>query len=188
VLGFTAHHVYEGYLNNKMRNPSIVCQIGSVTVEPEKYIHSIDADRDLISFKLPDVLIGGTRVTVHNTGEWPPSLLKEGDLVVLGGYPGTRRNERQGEADFDFVSFIGRVTQSSGDHLSVYLDLSNSHWPQGITIGETPDLGGASGGPVFLINTTPIETIQFAGVIYEYSQNFELVFARHAAQLTDKLN
>lgn len=183
VLGITALHVYEGYLADKSKVPSLICQMGGVTVEPEKYINRVSKAHDLVSFKLPSVLVGGARVTVHNAAKWPPSKLKKGDLVILGGYPGTRRDEDIGHANFDFVSFVGRITQDSDDHFSIYLDIPNSHWPQGISVGENPNLGGASGGPVFLLRTAPIETIEFAGIVYEYSQQFELVFARHAEQL-----
>lgn len=183
VLGITAYHVYEGYLHDKSKNPMLKCQMGNVTVEPEKYVVTIDPVHDLVTFKLPSVLIAGTGVVVHNAGAWPPPRLNAGDLVIMGGYPGARRREYRRQADFDFVSFIGCVSQSSEDHVALHLDMPNSHWPQGVSVGENPNLGGASGGPVFLLRTEPIETIEFAGVIYEYSQGFELLFARHAAQL-----
>ena len=103
--------------------------------------------------------------------------------MVLGGYPGVRRSEQTGVVEFDFVSFIGRVTQASEDHIALQLDIPNSYWPQETSLGECPDLGGASGGPVFRIRSTPIEMIEYVGVVYEYSQEFELVFARHAVHV-----
>lgn len=183
TLGITANHVYESYLKDKADSPSIKCQIGSVTVEPERYVASIDTALDIAAFKLPSVLIAGTRVTVHNAATWPPEKLTESDLVVFGGYPGRRRTERIGVADFDFVSFVSRISQSSDDHISVYLNMPHSYWPQGVSVGDNPELGGVSGGPVFLLRTEPIETIEFASVIYEYSPEFEVVFARHAVQV-----
>ena len=183
ILGITANHVYEGYLVDKDKNPLLVCQIGGVTVEPEKYVTRVFPELDLISFSLPSVLVAGTHVIIHNAASWPPPKLKEGDLVVLGGYPGARRVERTGKVDFDFVSFIGCISQSSDDHISIYINIPESYWPQGESVGEKPDLGGASGGPVFLLKTEPFETIEYAGVIYECGQDFELIFARHAEEL-----
>jgi len=184
VIGITANHVYQEYLKDKAENPQIVCQIGGVTIEPERYVDKIESSLDIVSFELPQVLLAATRVTVHNLGKWPPKTLEQSDLVIHGGYPGLRREERIGIAQFDFVSFVSRIAQSSDDHISVSLELPNSHWPQGISIGHQTDLGGVSGGPVFRLITEPIEVLEFAGVIYEYSQTYELIFARHACQIS----
>ena len=48
-----------------------------------------------------------------------------------------------------------------------------------------PDLGGVIGGPVFRFRTQPIEMLEFAGIIYESSQTFELVYARHADHISE---
>jgi len=183
VLGITANHVYEQYLKDKAQSPDTRCQFGSITVEPERYVISAEPNLDIVTFDLPVVLATATGVTTHNAGVWPPEELRTSDLVILGGYPGTRRSERSGTADFDFVTFISRVSQCSHDHIAVYLNMPESHWPQGESIGSGPDLGGASGGPVFRLRTDPIETIEFAGMIYESSQEFELIFARHASHV-----
>lgn len=38
-----------------------------------------------------------------------------------------------------------------------------------------------SGGPVFRLVADPIESLEFAGVIYESHQTYELVLCRHAS-------
>ena len=188
TLGITAYHVYKGYLRGKAANGELICQIGSVTVEPEKYVAYESPRQDLVAFRLPSVLLGGTHVHVHSVRSWPPPKVKKGDLVLLGGYPGNRRQEEIGQANFDFVSFIGPVTEASDDRFSLYLNIPNSHWPQGVSLAEAPDLGGASGGPVFFVREKPIDHLEYAGVIYEASRKFEIVFARYAFQLYEELH
>ena len=184
ILAISAFHVYAEYLRDKANAPQVRCQFGGVTVEPERYLVAANEILDLVTFRLPDILIVGTRVTVHNATKWPPDKLVQSDLVIFGGYPGQRRAEKPNSLETDFVTFISRVTQSSDDHASVYLNIPESHWPSGETMGERPDLGGASGGPVFRFRTEPLEILEFAGVIYESSQEFELVRARHASHIS----
>lgn len=183
VLGITANHVYEEYLKDKEASSSTVCQIGSVTAEPERYLVSADKALDMVVFRFPVVLVTASGVTVHNAPNWPPQELRASDLVILGGYPGNRRAERPRLADFDFVTFVSRVSQSSDDHASVYLNMPESYWPQGESVGNQPDLGGVSGGPVFRIRTEPIETIEMVGMIYEASKEYELIFSRHISRI-----
>lgn len=186
VLGITANHVYEEYLKDKANDPATKCQIGSVTVEPERYVVSTDSELDIATFDLPTILLTATGVTVHNAPTWPPEDLRVSDLVILGGYPGLRRAERVGVAEFDFVTFVSRIDQCSNDHVSVYLNMPESYWPQSESVGDRPDLGGASGGPVFRLRTEPIETLELAGMIYESNRDFELIFARHASHVSSK--
>ena len=180
ILAVTALHVYEEYVRECREFKDVTCQVGSVRVALEDYLRGSDPNVDLAVFALPDVLIAGSGAIAHGPSKWPPDRLLEGDLVVCGGYPGRLRKPGAREVEFAFVSFIGRISQASDDHVAVYLNVPNSHWPQGEALGEAPDLGGASGGPVYRITTEPIEKLEIAGFIYEYGQSYELLFARHA--------
>ena len=42
---------------------------------------------------------------------WPPPQARQGDLVILGGWPETFREEGAGGMDFHFASFITRFSQ-----------------------------------------------------------------------------
>jgi hypothetical protein len=184
-LAITASHVYQQYLTDKLQYAEPMCQVGNVRIELERYVIWSSEKLDIAVFKFPSVLTTGTGVTVHNAGKWPPPRLKQDDIVIAGGYPGNRRTETGTTAHFDFVTMISRVSQSSEDHASIYLNIPHSYWAQGVSIGENPDLGGISGGPVFLFRSEPIETIELAAIIYEASQEFELVFCRELAWLAD---
>jgi hypothetical protein len=65
--------------------------------------------------------------------------------------------------------------------MSLYLDLPNLHWPfhEGEQINAR--LGGMSGGGVYrVIEANPIDRVELVGFIYEHSETFDLMFARHA--------
>jgi hypothetical protein len=181
ILGLTAYHVYQQYLCDRQQNSAVRCQVGNVTIELERYFVSGQERLDIATFELPSILLGATGAVVHTAARWPPGILKPSELVVIGGYLGERRRERPGMVEHDFVSFIGRVSQSSEDHASVYLNLPESHWPQGAKLPGQADLGGMSGGPAYRLVTEPIEMLEMVGLVYEANKAYELVFTRHIA-------
>lgn len=185
TLVVSAEHVFRQYLLDKNENPRLKCQMGGVTVEPEKYLVDTDQELDLATFVLPSVLLAATGAIAHNTQKWPPDPMMQAELAILGGYPGNRRSEREGFLDTDFVTFITRVSQASDSHMAFQLNLAESHWPAGERIGQHPDLGGMSGGPVFRMRAGPIEAIEFAGIIYQAHTEYEIVRARQVSHITD---
>jgi hypothetical protein len=80
-----------------------------------------------------------------------------------------------------FQTFASTVTSDSPDKMALYLDLPNLHWPfhEGEKINAR--LGGMSGGGVYrVIEARPVDRIELVGFIYEHSETFDLMFARHA--------
>ena len=184
ILVVTAEHVYRQYLSDRKRFANLRCQMGGVTVEPEKYLIDMDEKLDVATFALPPMLQVATGATAHSVPSWPPRLMANSELAILGGYPGSRRSEREGYLDSDFVTFITRASQSSETHVAFQLNLAESHWPPGERIGPSPDLGGMSGGPVFRLIDTPIERIELAGFIYQAHTEYEIVRARQAVHVS----
>src|SRR5262245_8900513 len=50
IIGVSANHVYEQYMKDKAAVPSLKCQIGNVTIEPERYVIDSDKSLDLVTF------------------------------------------------------------------------------------------------------------------------------------------
>lgn len=183
TLGVTASHVYAQYLFDKERNGEIVCQIGSSRIEPERYLIADDKSRDLVTFEVPEFLITAAGVSAQQISKWPPAPLQEKEIVICGGFPGLLKSEKAKNAEFPFVTFIDRVSQSSEDHVSVYLNIRNSFWPAGESLSQEPDLGGMSGGPIYRFYSEPLERLELAGFIYEANQSYELIFSRHVREI-----
>lgn len=183
VLTITADHVYRQYLADKESRPDIECQIGNVTIEPENHAIECDQILDLAVFELPATLRAATGAIPHTLRTWPPKPLTQSELTLLGGYPGNRREEGPGALHTDFVTFISPVAQSSESHMSFQLNLAESHWPAGVSVGTAPDLGGMSGGPVFRFCADPIERLEFAGVVYQAHTEYEIVRGRQAVHI-----
>lgn len=183
TLGISCAHVHDGWLRDKAVNPNLVCQIGGITFDPEDRLIDINRRLDLATYKLSDVVVNGSRSIVHSPRTWPPTDIADGELVILGGWPGILREKATGQTHFYFASFITRIDQTSADHLAVHLNLAEAHGLAGLLVPTSPDLGGSSGGPVFRIREEPIVLLELVGVVYQYTAAFELLRGRRASSI-----
>lgn len=178
----TADHVYAQYLADTEKYGDIECQIGNVRIRLEDYVIDRDSTIDLATFDVSPILIAGSQIEAHAAHKWPPSSLKEKEIVALGGYPGSFRRERSTEVDFSFVTFFVPVAQASEGHSAFQLNLKDSYWPDGSGgVPERSELGGMSGGPIFRYHPGPIEFLELAGFVYQANSEFGLIRGRHAS-------
>lgn len=180
-VGVTADHVYAQYLLDKERYASFGCQFGGATVEPEKWLIDRHSKADLATFRIPDVILALASLHPHHPVRWPTEAVHEREVVIYGGYPGALREERTATVESPFQTIASAVTSASQSQMGLYLDLENLHWPfhEGEKINAR--LGGMSGGGVYrMIEAKPVDRIELVGFIYEHSESFDLMFARHA--------
>jgi hypothetical protein len=179
IVGVTNHHVYLGFLKSKRLYKDLECQIGGVRMDLQEHLIDFNKKSDLATFKIPEILFNQSGRYCHSIPHWPASRVKKDEIVVCGGYPGNRRDEKPGQIVSDFVSFICKVTDVSEKHLSIQLELDKSYWTQGISLEQNPELGGMSGGPVYRYIDAPIERLGIVGFIYEFGFS-DIIFASHA--------
>jgi hypothetical protein len=177
-IAVTANHVYSEYLRNKQANPDLVCQFGGTPFSPEGRLIDRSASLDVATFDVSDVAIGMSGGSFHSTPKWPTEEAKEGDVLLLGGYPGRLREEGEVTAELPFQWFIGAASSVSPFNVALHLDLANLHQPLSPLETLNRDLGGMSGGPVFRFVSSPIERLEVVGFIYEYQEGYELMLAR----------
>ncbi len=114
---------------------------------------------------------------------WPPEKIKTGEYVAFGGYPGKWRHYLSwNEIVFDSWSSGGSQISSVGEKHFVcqferefWVESFNIHGYDGLAFDE---LGGLSGGPVFIHRNIYWELI---GIIYEFSGEFDLMYVRPAS-------
>ena len=180
-IGVTADHVYEQYLLDKTRFGSFGCQFGGATVEPEKWLIDRSRKADLATFQVPEVILALANLYPHYPLQWPTEAVREREVVIYGGYPGSLREEKATTLESPFQTIASAVTSASRDQMGLYLDLVNLRWPfhDGEKINSR--LGGMSGGGVYrVVEARPVDRIELVGFIYEHSETFDLMFARHA--------
>jgi hypothetical protein len=112
--------------------------------------------------------------------QWPTEQVREREVVIYGGYPGSLREEKGEEIETPFETLASAVTSVSPLQLGLHIDMANLHWPfhEGEQINAA--LGGISGGGVYRVIEKPIERVELIGFIYEHSGQLDLMFARHA--------
>jgi hypothetical protein len=181
LLMITCDHVLEGWLSASAANPNLVCQVGSVEFEPTRYLVDRDADLDLATFSITDVLLSAIGSHALSAPSWPP-VATETDVVMAGGFPGIARSPIPSTgiplSQFLFPTYMRRIEGVRSDRLSVVLGTEDAYSTQGLMPTANPNLGGASGGPLFRVRSGGLVLLELVGIIYEYMQSAELLFAR----------
>lgn len=171
TVAVSALHVYRSYLKDKHEQANFGCQWGSATIEPEKYLLDENEGLDLVTFSVPEVLRVATRAEVHSPRHWPPEEVKPNEVVTSGGYPGWLREEKLDTAELPFVTLTNRVLSVTPENVTLQVDVATIRWGSTVRPHERGlvDFGGISGGPIYRIKETPIETLELVGFIYESS-------------------
>jgi hypothetical protein len=188
LFGVTCRHVLAAYEYDKHTLPDVFCQLGSAPFDPSQNVISSSTAWDLATFRIPSETLLHVGVDrVFSVAEWPPAPLKNGERIIVGGYPENRRSQSPGLSpallSVDLVTFISWASNASEHSASFALDSSTWYWPQRTSLEPQPKLSGASGGPCFrLLKEAPY--LELAGFIYEGHVPYELVLMRQASLIT----
>jgi len=174
--------VVQQWYEDSAADPRLVCQVGGVTFDPRRHEIDCDSDLDIATFGVSPVVIAGARAEHHSATTWPPARVQPGEVLVLGGWLGSHREEGIGETTHAFASFITRADDSSRS-IAIALNLATATPTGRDRLKPGSSLGGASGGPVFRYVSAPIERLELAGFIFECMQAEEIILARHAASV-----
>ena len=183
-MAITCSHVISGYRDMKEKFGNVVFQIGNVDFDPLSQLIAEDAPLDLATIALKHEQIGAITADgeigscVFRPVAWPPPALSPGEFIAFGGFPG-RLRERPSHDEVVFPSWSsgGSVVASvSEDRFSCQFE--REFWVASFGAKhhmELRDLGGLSGGPAFIHRGLYWD---FVGVIYEFSQEFDIMFFR----------
>lgn len=178
VIGVTAHHVHNKYVEERSEDKTFTCQFGAQTVTPEELVIDEDRRLDLVTFDLSGM---SAPEDCYVPAKWPPEPPKEGDMVLFGGVPGTPRhvNMETERAHFIFETITGLVTSVGFNSILIkvnygnLLDADNLDGEVVSTVGR-----GTSGGPVYRIDESAEPfNLDLVGFIAEADN---VLLARHA--------
>ena len=186
-LGLTCAHVLAGYREMRQQFDNAVFQVGNVDLDPLQQLVTEDTDLDLAIFRFSKQQISaltsesGIGSCVFCPVSWPSAPVKVGDFVAFGGFPGSLREL----LSFDELAFpswssgASRVKAVTDDRFSCVFE--REYWVS--SFGQQHhmklrDLGGMSGGPAFIKRDLYWD---FAGLIYEFSKEFDIMFFRPAS-------
>ena len=184
----TCSHVLEAY-RERSAEGACIFQIGNCELDPLTQIKVEDK-------KLDYALIGLTEAQGKKilrpggpfdgkffceVAQWPPGKVMTCDFVAFGGFPGKLRQAMSfDELSFGSFSSGASLVASVGEDYLVS-QFEREFWVKHGREAEPETIRGMSGGPVFAIRhnaASGIMTYEFIGHIYEFSENFELLYVR----------
>jgi hypothetical protein len=189
-IGVTCAHVIAGYRKFQDKFGEVVFYIGGVEIDPLSQLIAEDSYFDLATLKLTpeqvrDIPAGGEiGSSVFEPASWPSPALRPGEYVAFGGFPG-RLRERPSFNEVVFHSWsngANKVASVTEDRFSCQFE--REYWVTTMTSEPSLDLrdmGGLSGGPAFIHRGLYWD---FAGVMYQYSCEFDLMFFRPASLIS----
>ncbi len=124
----------------------------------------------------------GIGETFYELPPQAPTPVKVGDYVTYGGFPGDLRQLAPfGELIFgSYSSGACRVTDLHSDYFTC--EFEREYWVKHFSDAEPQNLGGLSGGPVFVIRHSPsgLVSYEYAGLIYLMHERTESLYIRQA--------
>lgn len=170
----TASHVVDAFEERHAVNPSVQCQVGRTRFDPASRICHRDRDLDVVALALSSAEAENAGTFICRPHEWPPALPALGHDVIVAGFPRVIREE-MGPAEYGFNSMTLITPVSSVGEHSFACVFERDNWvsasaPPGAK--DERDLGGISGGPVFLISRL---SITLAGLVTEHNPTLDIL-------------
>ncbi|WP_316151005.1 hypothetical protein [Cupriavidus sp. BIC8F] len=193
-FAITCHHVLDGFRQKRAESEQAFFQVGNCRLDP---LAQLAGERDR-----PDVAVirlsaaQAAEITSDSNGigeaflkieDARPELVPEGTGIAFGGFPGDLRLQPS-VAEFNFGSYscgATPVTTSRDDYLVCQFE--RAEWVRQGYEPEPATIGGISGCPVLRIHESEAGIIShsFAGIVYEYSREFDLLYIVQAAAIYD---
>ena len=185
TIAITAAHVAEG-LENFLSDGGTACRIGKASFFPPlSFVRHPDPTIDLAIYPVGERFATVAGAKPVSISDWPLKQARDNEVVLLGGFPGMFRMEKNVDIDFGFFFYAGHIDGSVDGKMRVILDVGNSNPLTRNGIIPRFKLGGCSGGPVFRhVDRNLIERIELAGIISEGISDYELFYAHNLSSLT----
>ena len=189
-MAITCSHVLVEYRKRLKDNDNFVFRIGNTVLNPLEYLIDESPELDLATIDLSEINIKeislGKEIgtSFFRPEAWPPDDVNEGDFISFGGFPG-KWKEQVSSGDLMFDSFSSGATEISSINDEYFIcQFEREYWVESLDIKngkELHELGGLSGGPVFLIrDNNGITYYEFVGIIYQFSTDYDLLYIRKA--------
>jgi hypothetical protein len=154
----TASHVLGGYEERVQAGERINWQVGDLPpFNPVPRIRWRDAARDIVLLGIDESEACSIGPCIISTPvRWPPPVPREGQLVLVGGYPKALREEKlsSGSIGAGPYSAVFRVTTVGDGYCRCVIERKDLISFDGSPLPDAgTEMGGISGGPVLLVDT-----------------------------------
>jgi len=176
LIGVTAQHVYQGYLDAVNKNATIRCRLHSLEFDLCSRLLDSSKELDLATFNIIEEDLSKLNQVAHTPPRnWPPSPIQEGKGVIFVGYPGIYREEKDMRVYWTAYSAETVAQVVAADRILVQFERQYQVNRKGKkTAPSNVWLGGMSGSPLFGLRESPIVYLQIAGVGLEFNEALEI--------------
>lgn len=170
----TAAHVVEQFEKRKLTE-DLRFQVGNVVLRPEERIVYRNADHDVAILRLESRERADIAASIWSPPMWPPTQVLDDDYVAFAGYPTEYRLQPGPSAVILHpIGGLMRVGSASDRRVVSPMDRSKLVAARGLGLPQRgANMGGMSGGPVFVLRDWKPELI---GVITDFGEDFETFF------------
>ena len=188
VIGLTCDHVVRVCLENLDEDPLIQSQVLDLAIDLPGRIIDRNPALDLATIRFTVEEVAAMDKWAHTPVEgWPPAPPDEGRGVFYSGFP-NNRVRKLGPLSWEFGVYtaLGVATSVSSD--TIIYQYEREYLVDSLGQGLPPAneyLGGMSGGMMWTL-VTPENGADYwrpGGMIYEWSTDFELLYARRLDSL-----
>ena len=185
TLLVTAAHVIRRFeADRALHGAAVKAQVMNVGFDPLKHLVDIDDSIDIATISVPDNLPErvGKWVYQRPASGWPPAPPTAGRGLFFTGFPGILRTELATDS-VEYGLYGGLLTATTVSDDNVVSQLNRDHVEPLSGLDAPPmnaALGGMSGAPGWTLTQVGW---RLAGVLYEYSQDYELFYCRRADRI-----
>lgn len=183
-FGVSNYHVIDAYRKRQEQGEVLSCVVGNVEIDPIARLHSESSIYDLAVLDLSGIDVarirGSTEIPCqfNEPRIWPTPMPKEGEFVLFGGFPLTKRKVlNPTEIEFGSMSSGGtRVHSVQPDVLSAQIEIDQCVISYDRDGKGFQDLPGISGCPVMATRVVSgVGVIDLIGIVFEYHSDWDLM-------------
>ncbi|WP_321889503.1 hypothetical protein [Paraburkholderia bannensis] len=197
-FAITCRHVLDGFRDVRAKYDRVFFQIGNCLIDPLAQL--VIEGQGVLDVAVLRLTQEQAQRIVHNSngigegffhvGQQRPVTIDEGNGVAFAGFPGTlRRHDAPQELNFGSYGCGATPVTAANDERFI-CQFDRAEWVVRGGEAEPETIGGLSGGPAFLIRQSSAGLIsyEFAGIIYQFSEDYELLYIAQAAAIFDLMH
>ena len=176
LIGITAEHVYQSYIDAVNKNATIRCRLHSLEFDFCSRLLDRSKELDLATFNIIEEDLSKLNQVAHTPPQdWPPSPIQKGKGVIFVGYPRIYREEKDMRVFWTTYSAetVAQVVATN----RIVVQFEREYQVSRRDKEAAPPnvwLGGLSGCPLFGLWESPIVYLQIAGVGLEFNETLEI--------------
>lgn len=184
LFGITAKHVMD-VLRDDTKSKDVGLQIHNAVYDEilDRIVDS-SSKLDIAIISLDEALLERAgKITTPLSLPQPNQKINSGDRIMLAGYAGIDRIEKDTNVDFGLATFMGLANTVTEEQITWKLDREHGSIPTRVPdLPPNHDLGGMSGGPLISWDENSssglVRGYLLSGIISECQPNLEYVVAK----------